>query len=147
MTGDVKFTFPLSLVQEQVLGRILLKCEDFINQNRTPEQFWKSLEKDKTLNHILDQQAESCLVSFYKEIQALNNRKPPWDSIWCRIVKTIFHHVALKILIILLVIRPGFDGVDCPKPIEKELKDSVIFTVWYQEEVIQEELKAIYLLY
>ena len=88
--GDVKFTFPTELVREQVLGEILLKCEEFINRDRPPAQFWSSLTKDASLNYLLDDIAKNSIISFYEEIQALNNRKPPWDSIWCRIVKNNF---------------------------------------------------------
>jgi hypothetical protein len=88
--GDVKFTIPVNLVKEQALGKILLKCEDFINQNRSSDQFYESLTKDSSISHLLDKTAKDSLTGFYKAIQALNNRKPPWDSIWCRIVKNNF---------------------------------------------------------
>jgi hypothetical protein len=88
--GDIKFTIPLNLVREQVLGQILLKCENFINQNHSSEYFWKSLTTDTSINHLLDEIAKESLINFYEAIQALNNRQPPWDSIWCRIVKNNF---------------------------------------------------------
>jgi hypothetical protein len=88
--GDIKFTIPLELVREQVLGKVLLQCEDFINQNRTAGQFWASLTKDASISHLLGKIAEESLVNFYESIQSLNMREPPWDSIWCRIVKNNF---------------------------------------------------------
>jgi hypothetical protein len=88
--GDIKFTIPISLVREQALGKILLKCEDFINQGRSSKQFWASLTIDNSISRLLDEVAEESLLNFYEAIQALNSRKPPWDSIWCRIVKNNF---------------------------------------------------------
>ncbi len=88
--GDVKFSFPLSLVKKQILGKLLLKCEEFINQDSTVEQFWDHLEQDSTYSKSLDDITKESLFHFYKEVQALNHMDPPWDSIWCRIVKNNF---------------------------------------------------------
>lgn len=88
--GDIKFTIPPHLVSSQVLGKILLRCEDDIRLNRTSQQFLAGLRSDQRLNHHLDAPTERCLTDFYNAIQALHNRRPPWDSIWCRIVKNNF---------------------------------------------------------
>lgn len=88
--GDLRFEIPLRLVRAQVLGRILLKCEDDIKHNRSPQQFLAGLGRDQELNYLLDASAEKHLANFYNAIQGLHNRRPPWDTIWCRIVKNNF---------------------------------------------------------
>ena len=88
--GDLRFEIPLRLVRAQVLGRILLKCEDDIKHNRSPQQFLAGLGRDQELNYLLDTSAEKHLANFYNAIQGLHNRRPPWDTIWCRIVKNNF---------------------------------------------------------
>lgn len=87
---DLRFEIPLHLVRAQVLGRILLKCEDDIKHNRSPEEFVRGLRKDPKLNGLIDSWTEKHLVKFYSAIQGLQSREPPWDSIWCRIVKNNF---------------------------------------------------------
>jgi hypothetical protein len=94
--GDIRFTIPLRLVRAQVLGKILLTCEHDIERNRSPEQFLAGLKSDPKLDDLLDIQTEKCLTNFYKVIQELHNRKPPWDSIWCRIVKNNFSPKSFK---------------------------------------------------
>lgn len=88
--GDLRFEIPLHLIRAQVLGRILLKCEEDIKRKRNPEQFINGLRKDPKLNEFIDLPTEKRLIKFYSAIQGLQNRKPPWDSIWCRIVKNNF---------------------------------------------------------
>ena len=88
--GDIKFEIPLRLVHAQVLGRILLKCEDDIKRNRSSQQFLAGLKRDQELSDLLDTPTEKRLASFYEAIQRLHNRRPPWDTIWCRIVKNNF---------------------------------------------------------
>lgn len=87
---DLRFEIPLHLVQAQVLGKILLKCEDDIKRKRNPQEFVRGLRKDPKLNELIDPPTEKRLVKFFRAIQGLQNRKPPWDSIWCRIVKNNF---------------------------------------------------------
>jgi len=88
--GDIRLEIPLLLVRAQVLGRILLKCEDDIECNRSSQQFLAGLKRDQELNDLLDAPAEKRLANFYEAIQGLHNREPPWDTIWCRIVKNNF---------------------------------------------------------
>jgi len=88
--GGIRFEIPVRLVRAQVLGRILLKCEDDIERNRSSQQFLVELERDQELDHLLDTPTEKRLAKFYEAIQGLHNRKPPWDTIWCRIVKNNF---------------------------------------------------------
>lgn len=87
---DIKFGFPLQLVRAQVLGRILLKCEDDIGHHRSSKEFLSGLKRDQELDHLLDEATERRLAHFYEAIQGLHNRVPPWDTIWCRIVKNNF---------------------------------------------------------
>jgi len=87
---EISFEIPLRLVRARVLGRILLKCEDDIRHNRNSEQFLAGLKRDQELSYLLDAPTEKRLAKFYKAIQGLHNRTPPWDTIWCRIVKNNF---------------------------------------------------------
>jgi hypothetical protein len=87
---ELRFEIPLKLVQNQVLGRILVKCEDDIGLGRPPEAFIAALRKMPNVQELLDQPTEERLKHFYSSIQNLNTRKPPWDSIWCRVVKNNF---------------------------------------------------------
>lgn len=87
---DLKFEIPLKLVQNQVLGRILLKCEDYIELDRSPNAFIAALRRMPTVREFLDRSTEEMLAHFYSSIQDLNHRDPPWDSIWCRVVKNNF---------------------------------------------------------
>jgi hypothetical protein len=88
--GDIRFEIPLRLVRAQALGKILLKCENDIKHNRNSEHFLAGLKRDPELDHLLDTPTEKRLAHFYKAIQELHNRRPPWDTIWCRIVKNNF---------------------------------------------------------
>ena len=88
--GDIRFEIPLRMVRAQVLGRVLLKCEDDIKRNRNSEQFLAGLKRDRELSHLLDMPTEERLTYFYEAIQGLHDRRPPWDTIWCRIVKNNF---------------------------------------------------------
>ncbi len=88
--GDIGFEIPLKLVRAQVLGRILLKCEDDIKHKRSSEQFLTGLKRDEKVKDLLDTPTGKRLTDFYSKIQGLHNRRPPWDTIWCRIVKNNF---------------------------------------------------------
>jgi hypothetical protein len=94
--GDIRLEIPLQLVRAQVLGRILLRCEDDIKHNRSPEQFVAGLKSEQRLDGFLDASAERYLGNFYTAIQGLHNRRPPWDTIWCRIVKNNFSPKGFK---------------------------------------------------
>lgn len=87
---EYKFKFPVSLIENQVLGKILLACEEFICRNRSAKQLIDSLKRNIELKKYIDVKAEECITYFYDTIFALNARRPPWDSIWCRIVKNNF---------------------------------------------------------
>lgn len=97
--GDVKLKLPRILLKEQVLGKILLKCEEYISLGRSSSQFINSLARNARYLAVLDDNVKACLVDFFEKIQQLDRRDPPWDSIWCRIVKNNFSPL-------------GFDSVD-----------------------------------
>lgn len=73
-----------------MLGRILLECEQYIERNRTVSSFMARLRTMPEVCNYVDKTAEKHLAHFYDSIKDLNTRKPPWDRIWCRIVKNNF---------------------------------------------------------
>jgi len=84
----IKIQLPLNLVRGQVLGRVLLYCEDCITQKKKLESFLRMLEKEKDIAFYLNDDVIAYLSSFYKTIESLEKRD--WDKIWCRILKNNF---------------------------------------------------------
>jgi hypothetical protein len=88
--GEIVLEVPKILVTGQVFGKVLLKCEDDINSNHTVDQFITNLNNLVDVSEFLDPVTTALMRKFYLSIQGLHNRRPPWDSIWCRIVKNNF---------------------------------------------------------
>ncbi len=79
---------PSSLVHAQVLGRILLLCEDCITHNKSFQGFREVLQNDNAISMHLDESVLAYLEDFYSVIETLENKD--WDRIWCRILKNNF---------------------------------------------------------
>jgi hypothetical protein len=79
---------PVSLVKAQVLGRILLYCEDCIVQGKSVDFFMRAIAKDVDIVPVLIESTLDYLSAFYKTIESLEQRD--WDKIWCRILKNNF---------------------------------------------------------
>lgn len=90
MVGELDLEIPLVLVQNQVLGKILLECEHYIERGHSARQLINHLRNMEQVAPLLDEDVEARLRQFYVSIEDLNTRKPPWDSIWCRVVKNNF---------------------------------------------------------
>ena len=88
--GDIKFELPLKLITNQVIGKILLKCEEYIGLKKGVNDFIEGIEGYEDVNRLLDRTTKDKLINFYEIIKGLNEREPPWDTIWCRIVKNNF---------------------------------------------------------
>ncbi len=79
---------PLSLVKAQVLGRVLLHCEECIVQHRSSDDFVRVLRREPDIAPHLSEPVLSYLSEFYSTIESLEQRN--WDRIWCRILKNNF---------------------------------------------------------
>ncbi|MFH1024573.1 MAG: N-6 DNA methylase [Planctomycetota bacterium] len=79
---------PLVLVKAQVLGRILLHCEDAIARRQSFADFLRVLRREKDIADLLSDTVLEYLDDFYKTIESLEKRD--WDRIWCRILKNNF---------------------------------------------------------
>jgi len=85
---ELTLRIPLSLVGAQVLGKVLLKCEDTISLGKDKEFFLRQLQTDKTIAPHLTSSVVARLEGFFDQIASLEERD--WDKIWCRIVKNNF---------------------------------------------------------
>lgn len=85
--GNINLRFPSSIVRAQLLGNLLLKCEDFIEEEREPQHAAQMLRSDPELEPYLDDKALGYIMEFYTEIYKLHTRRPSWNGIWCRVVK------------------------------------------------------------
>lgn len=88
--GPLHLEIPTILVKNQIFGKILLRCENDIDMQRSADDFIDGLRSINEVATNLNADVEQYLRKFYSAIQSLNMRKPPWDSIWCRIVKNNF---------------------------------------------------------
>jgi hypothetical protein len=79
---------PLSLVRAQVLGHILLLCEDTLAAGKDKHAFIQRLKHDTSLSKHLTDPVITRLENFFEQIVSLEERD--WDKIWCRIVKNNF---------------------------------------------------------
>ena len=79
---------PLSLIESQVLGRVLLLCEDCIAKEKDFAFFKRTLSTDPAIKKLLTQPVLDRLHDFYVSISSLE--KEDWDKIWCRILKNNF---------------------------------------------------------
>jgi N-6 DNA Methylase len=79
---------PVELVQAQVLGKVLLTCEDAVLQNHNFARFLRSLRRNPQILPLLTPAVTERLEKFYQVITSLEARE--WDKIWCRIIKNNF---------------------------------------------------------
>lgn len=88
----IHLQFPTKLVKKQVLGTVMQKCEEDIERGLSPDQFIGGLRRMPDVAFYLREEPkiENYLEEFYSAIMELHTRKPPWDSIWCRILKQTF---------------------------------------------------------
>lgn len=85
-----KFTLeiPWELVQAQILGKVLLACEDTILQKQSFEWLLRGLKKNQAFASFLKPWVITRLERFFNIIESLERRD--WDKIWCRIIKNNF---------------------------------------------------------
>jgi len=79
---------PWELVNAQVLGKVLLACEDAVSQGQDFPRLFRSLRRVKQIAALLSPPVIQRLQKFYQAIASLEARE--WDKIWCRIVKNNF---------------------------------------------------------
>jgi len=79
---------PWELVQAQVLGKVLLACEDAIKKSQGFDRFLQAIRMDPQIEPNLSTSVVSRLEEFFEVIRSLKARE--WDEIWCRILKNNF---------------------------------------------------------
>jgi len=79
---------PWELVNAQLMGQILLACEDAISSGYSFERFLRMIRLMPDVFPLLSEPIVDRLERFYKIIQSLEARD--WDKIWCRIIKNNF---------------------------------------------------------
>lgn len=85
---DFVLEVPWELVHSQVIGHVLLACEESILQAHPFERFLRKIQKnDLIAPHLIEPVIER-LRQFYEVIESLEARD--WDKIWCRIIKNNF---------------------------------------------------------
>lgn len=85
---DFVLEIPRELVDSQVIGHVLLACEDAILQGWSFDQFLGTIQRNsEVVAHLSDAVVER-LRRFYAVIESLEARD--WNKIWCRIIKNNF---------------------------------------------------------
>ena len=85
---DFVLEIPWELVHSQVIGHVLLACEDAILQRQPFDWFLRTIQRNiQVAPHLSDMVIER-LRRFYDVIESLESRD--WDKIWCRIIKNNF---------------------------------------------------------
>lgn len=79
---------PLELVQAQVMGHVLLACEDAISQGQPFTRFLRTIRGVSEIEPYLVDTVVRRLERFYRILESLEARD--WDKIWCRIIKNNF---------------------------------------------------------
>lgn len=79
---------PWELVHAQVMGHVLLACEDAISHGQPFSRFLKTIRSNSEIQLHLSDAVVGRLESFYEVIESLEARD--WDKIWCRIIKNNF---------------------------------------------------------
>ena len=85
---DFTLEIPQELAHSQVLGRVLLACEDAILQRQSFERFLRTISSDEHIAPCLSDTVVERLRCFYAIIESLESCD--WDKIWCRIIKNNF---------------------------------------------------------
>ena len=86
--GKYIFEIPTALIEERLLGKVLLACEDAIKHGRTAKSFLQSVRSLPALMAVIDQRVEERLRALFDIVARLEERD--WNRIWCRIVKNNF---------------------------------------------------------
>ena len=79
---------PWDLVHAQVVGHVLLACEDAILQEQPFNKFLRTLQRNQEVAPHLSETVVGRLHRFYDVIETLESCD--WDKIWCRIIKNNF---------------------------------------------------------
>ncbi len=79
---------PWELVHAQVMGPVLLACEEAIANNQPFSRFLKTIRNLPEVKPHLSDRVAGRLERFYEVIESLEARD--WDKIWCRIIKNNF---------------------------------------------------------
>lgn len=79
---------PLELVRAQVMGHVLLACEEAISQGQSFERLLRRLQLLTEIAPHLSEHVVVRLRHFYEIIESLETND--WDKIWCRIIKNNF---------------------------------------------------------
>lgn len=79
---------PLELVHAQVMGHVLLACEDAISHGQSFKRFLRTIRLIPGVAPHLSDRVVERLARFYNVIESLEARD--WDKIWCRIIKNNF---------------------------------------------------------
>jgi len=85
---DFVLEIPWELVHLQVIGHVLLACEDSILQGQPFDRFLRSIKRNEQVSPSLSDSVVERLRRFYEVIESLEARD--WDKIWCRIIKNNF---------------------------------------------------------
>ncbi len=85
---DFMLEIPWELVHAQLIGQVLLTCEDAILKGLPFNRFLNTLKKDEQILPLLSDSVVERLQNFYEVIESLEARD--WDRIWCRIIKNNF---------------------------------------------------------
>lgn len=79
---------PWELVHAQVMGHVLLACEDAICEGKSFDQFLRKIKRISDVAPLLSDSVVGRLSRFFEVIASLEARD--WDKIWCRIIKNNF---------------------------------------------------------
>ncbi|HET7062618.1 MAG TPA: N-6 DNA methylase [Nitrosospira sp.] len=86
--GRKTFEIPNILIETKVLGKVLLSCEDAINEGRSESSFLAAIRGISAVKQNLDVRVESRLSNLFQIVSGLEQQK--WNRIWCRIIKNSF---------------------------------------------------------
>jgi hypothetical protein len=79
---------PWQLVEAQVVGKVLLACEEAVDKSQGFDRFLQALRADPETVPHLSESVVSRLGEFFEAILSLEKKE--WDRIWCRILKNNF---------------------------------------------------------
>lgn len=79
---------PWELVDAQVIGQVLLACEEAISDGYEFTRFLRKIQGLAEVARLLSEPIVERLARFYEIIESLEARD--WDKIWCRIIKNNF---------------------------------------------------------
>jgi hypothetical protein len=79
---------PWEFVKSQVLGKVLLGCENAVKHSRDFGALLQTMRADAEIAPNLSESVVARLEEFFEVIQSLEGKD--WDRIWCRILKNTF---------------------------------------------------------